>query len=124
MGIPEGRSGEAEEKEEMLRKGDIVVVPFPFSDLSSVKIRPALVVAILPGRDVILCMITTFPHSEWNTIPIDESDIEVGHFRQQSYIRPARLFTADRIRIIYKIGSFKRELTERATQALVSILTA
>ena len=36
-------------------KGDVVVVPFPFSDLMQTKRRPALVVAELKGDDVILC---------------------------------------------------------------------
>jgi len=40
-------------------KGDVVVLPFPFSDLSAVKRRPALVVAALTGEDVILCQITS-----------------------------------------------------------------
>ena len=40
-------------------KGDVVVVPFPFSDLSANKKRPALVVATLTGDDVILCQITS-----------------------------------------------------------------
>ena len=35
-------------------KGDVVVVPFPFSDLSQAKRRPALVVAQLTGDDLIL----------------------------------------------------------------------
>ncbi|MEB3294031.1 MAG: type II toxin-antitoxin system PemK/MazF family toxin [Synechococcales bacterium] len=40
-------------------KGDVVVVPFPFSDLTEAKRRPALVVATLTGDDVILCQITS-----------------------------------------------------------------
>jgi mRNA interferase MazF len=40
---------------EQFVKGDVVVVPFPFSDLSTVKRRPALAVAALGGDDVILC---------------------------------------------------------------------
>lgn len=44
---------------ERLIKGDVVVVPFPFSDLSTVKRRPALVVAAPGGDDVILCQITS-----------------------------------------------------------------
>jgi len=40
-------------------KGDVVVLPFPFSDLSAAKRRPAFVVAALTGDDVILCQITS-----------------------------------------------------------------
>ncbi len=40
-------------------KGDVVVVPFPFSDLTQAKRRPALVVSKLEGNDLILCQITS-----------------------------------------------------------------
>ena len=40
-------------------KGDVVVVPFPFSDLTQTKRRPALVIANLSGDDLILCQITS-----------------------------------------------------------------
>ena len=40
-------------------KGDIVVTPFPFSDLSTNKKRPALIVATLQGGDVVMCQITS-----------------------------------------------------------------
>ena len=40
-------------------KGDIVVLNFPFSDLSGTKRRPALVLADLAGNDIILCQITS-----------------------------------------------------------------
>jgi hypothetical protein len=39
-------------------KGDVVVIPFPFSDLSQSKRRPALVLAVLQGDDLILCQIS------------------------------------------------------------------
>ena len=38
-------------------KGDVVIVPFPFSDLSQAKRRPALIVAKLTGDDFILCQL-------------------------------------------------------------------
>jgi mRNA interferase MazF len=39
-------------------KGDVVVIPFPFSDLSASKKRPALVVSNITGDDIILCQIS------------------------------------------------------------------
>jgi len=39
-------------------KGDVVVIPFPFSDLTGAKRRPAFVVTDLPDDDIILCQIT------------------------------------------------------------------
>jgi len=40
-------------------KGEVVVIPFPFSDLTQAKRRPALVVTRLEGDDLILCQITS-----------------------------------------------------------------
>jgi mRNA interferase MazF len=38
---------------------DVIIVPFPFSDLTQTKRRPALVVAGLAGEDLILCQIAS-----------------------------------------------------------------
>ncbi len=55
-------------------KGDIVVLPFPFSDLTQAKRRPALVIAELKGNDVTLCQITSQWVKDEYAIPIDEND--------------------------------------------------
>ena len=59
-------------------KGDVVVLPFPFSDFSLSKRRPALVIAELKGDDVILCLITSQKVKDENAIPLDENDFEQG----------------------------------------------
>ena len=41
-------------------KGDVVVVPFPFSDLTAAKIRQDLVIAELSGDDLIKVTIDSF----------------------------------------------------------------
>ena len=43
--------------------GDIVVVSFPFSDLSGQKLRPALVLAHGEFDNLILCQITSRPYT-------------------------------------------------------------
>ncbi len=55
-------------------KGDIVIMPFPFSDLSASKKRPALVIASLAGDDVILCQITSRPIRDRYALAIEEKD--------------------------------------------------
>ncbi len=55
-------------------KGDLVVVPFPFSDLSASKKRPALVMATLTGDDVILCQITSQAVADGYAVPLTDRD--------------------------------------------------
>jgi len=50
-------------------KGDVVVIPFPFSDLTQTKRRPALVISALEGDDVILCQITSRTSRDNYAIP-------------------------------------------------------
>jgi len=74
-------------------KGDVIVVPFPFSDLTQAKRRPALVLAELEGDDKILCQITSRHIRDRYAVELDDNDFEAGDLRQKSNIRPNRLFT-------------------------------
>lgn len=51
-------------------KGDVVIIPFPFSDLSNSKKRPAFVVTDLAGDDIIVCQITSKSKSDLIVMPI------------------------------------------------------
>ena len=68
--------------------GDVVVVPFPFSDLSQAKRRPALVLATLTGDDLILCQITSRSITDRYAVEIDMEDFLSGSLSQVSNIRP------------------------------------
>ena len=59
-------------------KGDVVVAPFPFSDLTAAKKRPALMIAALTGDDVLLCQITSKAVSDSYAIAITGADFESG----------------------------------------------
>ena len=62
-------------------KGDIVIVPFPFSDLTQAKKRPALVIADLEGNDLILSQITSQTVKDHYAIPITDDDFESGSLK-------------------------------------------
>jgi mRNA interferase MazF len=102
--------------------GDIVVVPFPFSDLSQSKRRPALVLAALTGDDLILCQITSRSVSDRYAVEIDTEDFISGSLSQVSNIRPNRLFTADRSIVVYKVGEISTEKLQMAIDRVVNIL--
>lgn len=104
-------------------KGDVVVVPFPFSDLSNTKRRPALVVATLEGDDLILCQITSQQgRSDRYAIPLQNDDFMVGDLDKPSLIRPNFLFTADHNIILYKAGRIKKEKWQEVARMIVGII--
>jgi len=84
--------------------GEVVVIPFPRADPAAGKRRPALVLADLPGADLILCQITSRAHSDAYSIPLDRTDLERGQLAQPCFIRPQRLFTVEHHVILSSIG--------------------
>ena len=103
-------------------KGDVVVVPFPFSDLTQAKRRPALVVAELQGDDLLLCQITSQRIRDNYAIPLEDTDFQSGSLKQSSNIRPNRLFTADRHIVLYKVGQLRAEKMTEVVRKIVEIV--
>ena len=103
-------------------KGDVIVVPFPFSDLSRAKKRPALVIAKLEDNDLILSQITSQQISDKFAIEMKENDFENGTLRQTSDVRPNRIFTADRRIVLYRVGHLKSEKINEVIETIVDIL--
>ena len=103
-------------------KGDVVVVPFPFSNLADSKRRPALVLSQLDGGDLILCQITSQQTRDRYAISLLDADFASGALKQPSNIRPNRVFTADRSLILYRAGSLKPEKVRGVIDGLVAIL--
>ena len=75
--------------------GQIVILPFPFSDLTRQKNRPALVLADAGKGDWILCQITSNPFSDDRAVELDQNDFSAGSLQRISFARPGKLFTAN-----------------------------
>ena len=54
--------------------GSVVMVPFPFSDLSRTKLRPAVVLADAGRDDWVLCQITSNPYADLRAVRLDNTD--------------------------------------------------
>ncbi len=103
-------------------KGDIVVTPFPFSDLRSTIKRPALVIANLKGDDIILCQITSKKHPDPYQVPLNKEDFSYGNLNLNSFIKPSILFTLRSSIILYKAGKIKRDKIKDVEDKICSII--
>lgn len=87
--------------------GQVVSSVFPFSDLTSKKLRPAIIVAIGDFDDIILCQITSKIYSSSKPIYLASSDFAKGNLPLDCYVRPDKLFTADESTIRKVYGTVK-----------------
>ena len=89
------------------RRGDVLLVPFPFSDLSATKVRPAAVVSSAVYHaaepDLILAAITSNVIAATGALDYVLRDWRTAGLRYPSALKPV-LFTLDPMRVIYQIG--------------------
>jgi mRNA interferase MazF len=99
-----------------------VLVPFPFSDLSQAKLRPALVLADAGRSDWILCQITSNPYGDAYAIELRDDGLQTGSLRLVSYARPGKLFTANQSLVVAQVGILKSGVLKQVIEAVINIL--
>ncbi len=102
--------------------GTVVLVRFPFSDLSRSKLRPAVVLADTGRSDWILCQVTSQSYTDPTAVEITNDDLTNGSFRKDSYARPGKLFTANAAIMTKEIGELKSEKLEEIIRAIILLL--
>ena len=104
-------------------KGEIIVTPFPFSDLKSSIKRPALILTTLKGDDVILCQITSKDHLEDPyQILLNKKDFSKGGLKINSFIKPSILFTIRNSIILYSLGKINSSKLKEIEDAVCNII--
>lgn len=105
-----------------LAAGAVVLVPFPFSDLSQAKLRPAIALAHAGRGDWILCQVTSNPYGDARAVPLVEANFASGSLRSESYARPGKLFTASGDLVVAQVASLRPESLAAIVEAAVTIL--
>jgi len=103
--------------------GQIVILPFPFSDLSQSKFRPALLLADAGRGDWIACQITSNPYADPKAIMLSSADYISGGLQQISYARPGKLFTASEVLFTGSAGSLQGGVLHRVREAVAKLVT-
>jgi mRNA interferase MazF len=106
-----------------LKIGQVVSCVFPFSDLSSKKVRPALIVAVVDFDDIILCQITSKAYSSSYPIQLQAANFVDGGLPVDSCIRADKLFTADTLVVSNVYGTIERKKIREVHTAIRSLFT-
>ena len=106
----------------ILATGQVVIVHFPFSNLSQSKLRPAVVLAGGARGDWILCQITSKSYGDPDAIQIAASDFIRGSLRVTSFARPGKLFTANVSLIAGQVGELQPAKLAAVRDALVRLI--
>lgn len=89
---------------------DIVLIPFPFTDLSQSKLRPALVLATVGTvGNLIVCQITSQFSYDGEAISITEDDLAEGSLIQLSNVRPNHIVTLSEQLVTRRVARLKPE---------------
>jgi mRNA interferase MazF len=112
----------------MFSQREIVLVPFPYSDLSSAKKRPVLIVSNNQYNaeygDVVVVVISSVVRSgDEYSILLSELDLEYGILPEASTIKVHKLFTIDKNRIIKKFSLLKRDKFAQVYEALKALFS-
>ena len=102
--------------------GAVVLVSFPFSDLTQTKIRPAVVLAGAGRGDWVLCQITSNSYADVRAVLLNSSSFSFGSLRLASYARPGKLFTANVSLISTEVSILNPAAFGQVLTAVVALL--
>ena len=105
-----------------VKPGAVVLVRFPFSDLSASKLRPAVVLAEAGRGDRVLVQVTSNPYADPRAVELTESSFAHGSLERTSYARPGKLFTASESLVVRSVGDLTPDAAESVRAAVIRLI--
>lgn len=102
-----------------MKKGDIILISFPFTDFSGNKVRPALVLSV-SSLDVIVAFISTQLHRK-EQVDIELAPSSVNGLKRISIIRLGKLLTIERKLVLGLLGNLDDEKLSELDNGLKKI---
>ena len=110
----------------MYKQRQIVLVPFPYSDLSGNKRRPVLIVSNDSYNkafdDVLVCVITSNLREDEYSVTLLNSDLEIGVLPESSVVKSHKLFTIHKDKIIKTFSVVKQEFFGQVNEKIKHLL--
>ena len=111
----------------MLKQKDIVIFPFPYTNFSKTKSRPAIVISNNKhnsgSNDVVLVAITSNLKNEPYSININDSNLDEGFLIKESRIKTDHLFSVDKIKIQKQIGKINNKTFQKIKNSIFQLIS-
>ena len=108
------------------KQGEILLVPFPYTNLSHIKQRPALVISKNEYNekkpDLIICGITSQIKEGTEDIIITTQDLEQGNLPKISLIKIDKIFTIEKDQVRKSIGKINTKTWEKVKQEFYKLI--
>jgi mRNA interferase MazF len=108
-----------------IQQKEIVLLPFPFSDLKCKKVRPALVISNnqfnKKSDDCVMLPLTAVIKNEPYSVLIEQKDLSTGKLAKQSRIRADKIFSVEKGLVVMKIGKLRDKAFKQVKKELVKI---
>ncbi len=110
----------------MYKQGDILLIPIPFSDLTSNKKRPVLVLSNddynCKTEDIIVAAITSNLSTKDYTVMLSSSDLDEGTLKMDSCIRVDKIYTLSKSIVIGRFGAVKKYVIDAVREKLHELI--
>ena len=110
----------------MISQRDLVLLSFPFSDLKSSKVRPALVLSNNEYNkkfdDFIAVPLTTNLRSREHTVLATNKDLESGRLIVESNIKIDRIFSVSKKLVRMNIGRINKETHNKVRKMIIELI--
>ena len=93
---------------------DIVLIPFPYSNLTGSKRRPAIIISnekLNKMQDRICCLVTTKAHKD--DLEITKNSFVSGSLPFKSFVKPHRIFTINEEIVIKKLCTISSDFHDK-----------
>jgi len=105
---------------------DIVLVPYPFSDLSQAKYRPAIVISNdtynRSFKDFIAVPLTSNPNTRDHTVPVSSKDMATGSLTIASVAKVDKIFNLEQRLIVKTYGQLRQDVFDKIRTELLKLI--
>ena len=108
-------------------RGEVVLVPFPFTDMSRSKLRPVLIISNQAynktSSDFICCGITSNLNNKKNSILLENVDMKNGILVKKSRIKFDNIFTLQKDLAVKKIGQVNSKKLNLVMDSIIKLIS-